>query len=185
MRELIRALLIFVVLSLITGLAYPLAITGVARLFFPDKASGGLVMNRGRAVGAAPIGQKFTSLRYFHGRPSANDYDASNSGGTNLGPASAQLVKDVKARVLQTRRDENLPSHAPIPADLVLASASGLDPDISVEAALIQIPRVAREHAVPEEALKRLVATMTEGAFGLEPRVNLLRLNLATDQLKP
>jgi len=186
MKELMRALLIFIVLSLITGLAYPLVITGLSALFFPEKAAGSLVMDRGRVVGAALIGQKFAAPRYFHGRPSANEYDASNSGGANLGPASAQFIQEVKARVEQTRREDNLRPGSPIPADLVLASASGLDPDISVEAAFIQIPRVARERAVSEEALKDLLARTAEGQPSwVEPRVNLLRLNMAIDRLRP
>ena len=136
MKQLMRAVLIFIVLSLMTGLAYPLVVTGLAELFFPWKASGSLITDHGRVVGSALIGQKFTKARYFHGRPSANSYDASNSGGTNFGPASAQFIQEVKARVEQTRIEDNLRPDAPIPADLVLASGSGLDPDISVEVGL-------------------------------------------------
>ncbi len=184
MKQLMRAVLIFIVLSLMTGLAYPLVVTGLAELFFPWKASGSLITDRGRVVGSALIGQKFTKARYFHGRPSANDYDASNSGGTNFGPASAQFIQEVKARVEQTRIEDNLRPDAPIPADLVLASGSGLDPDISVESASIQIPRVAKERAVSEEVLKDLVARAAEEQGGwVEPRVNVLRLNMATDRL--
>ncbi len=184
MRELIRTLLIFLVLSLLTGLAYPSVITGLSRLFFPWKAAGSLVTDRGRVVGSSLIGQRFTTAHYFHGRPSAIDYDASNSGGTNYGPASAKFLKEVMGRVETTRRENNLSPDSTIPADLVLASGSGLDPDISVEGALLQIPRVARARAVSEEVLKNLVEGMAEGQHaGEDARVNLLRLNMATDRL--
>ena len=185
MRELVRALLIFVVLSLITGLAYPLAITGLSGLLFPAKAAGSLVMDRGHVVGSSLIGQKFTAARYFHGRPSAIDYDASTSGGTNLGPASAKLLKDVTGRVEATRKENDMGPGSPIPADLVLASASGLDPDISLDGALIQIPRVARLRGLSVETLKSLIEGMTQGQnSGAEARVNLLALNMATDRLQ-
>ncbi len=184
MRELIRSLLIFVVLSLLTGLAYPSLMTGLSRLLFPGKAAGSLVTDRGHVVGSGLIGQKFTTARYFHGRPSAVDYDASTSGGTNFGPANAKFLQEVKGRVEATRRENNLSPDSAIPADLVLASGSGLDPDISVEGALLQIPRVAKARAVSEEVLRNLVEGMAEGqhAWG-EARVNLLRLNMATDRL--
>jgi K+-transporting ATPase ATPase C chain len=184
MRELIRALLIFIVLSLLTGLAYPSVITGLSRLFFPGKAAGSLVTDRGRVVGSSLIGQRFTTARYFHGRPSAIDYDAGTSGGTNFGPASAKFLQEVMGRVEATRRENNLSPGAAIPADLVLASGSGLDPDISMEGALIQIPRVAKARAVSEGVLRNLVESMAEGQHaGGEARVNLLRLNMATDRL--
>jgi K+-transporting ATPase ATPase C chain len=184
MRELIRALLIFIVLSLLTGLAYPSVITGLSRLFFPGKAAGSLVTDRGRVVGSSLIGQRFTTARYFHGRPSAIDYDAGTSGGTNFGPASAKFLQEVTGRVEATRRENNLSPGAAIPADLVLASGSGLDPDISMEGALIQIPRVAKARAVSEGVLRNLVESMAEGQHaGGEARVNLLRLNMATDRL--
>jgi len=135
MKESVRALLIFLVFSVAAGIAYPLGITGLARLFFKEKATGSLVTDQGRAVGSALIGQKFTGARYFHGRPSANDYDAANSGGDNFGPANRKYLEEVAGRVKKTRSENGLGPDAPVPADLVLASASGLDPHISPEAA--------------------------------------------------
>jgi K+-transporting ATPase ATPase C chain len=183
MRELTRALLIFLVMSVLTGLAYPFLVTGLAGLLFPRKAAGSLIKEGGRVVGSALIGQNFTSARYFHGRPSAHDYDADNSGGTNFGPASAKFLEEVAGRVKKVCR-ENGGRPETMPADLVLASASGLDPHISLEAALLQVSRVSGSRGIQESTLRGLVETMAEGRYSWgQPRINLLRLNLALDRL--
>jgi K+-transporting ATPase ATPase C chain len=186
MRELVRAVLIFLVFSIMTGLAYPLGITGLARLFCAQKAAGSLVTDAGgRVVGSELIGQKFESPRYFHSRPSANAYDATNSGGSNFGPASAKYLKDVADRVNKARAENAIGAESPVPADLVLASASGLDPHITIDAALIQAPRVAAARGLPPETLKALIESTAEGAYaGGQPRVNALLLNLAADRLQ-
>jgi K+-transporting ATPase ATPase C chain len=185
MKESVRALLIFLVFSVAAGIAYPLGITGLARLFFKEKATGSLVTDQGRVVGSALIGQKFTGARYFHGRPSANDYDAANSGGDNFGPANRKYLEEVAGRVKKTRSENGLGPDAPVPADLVLASASGLDPHISPEAALVQAPRVAAARGLEPETLKGLVLSTAEGRYPWEqPRINVLRLNLALDRLQ-
>jgi potassium-transporting ATPase KdpC subunit len=197
LREIRPAIVVLIALTLITGLAYPLAMTGIAEVIFPYQAQGSMIERNGAVIGSALIGQQFTSDKYFHGRPSAttatdpNDstktvpapYNAANSGGSNLGPSNKALVDRVKGD-LDALKKEN-PS-ATVPVDLVTTSASGLDPDISPEAALFQVPRIAKTRNLPEDRVRQLVADHTEGRlFGLlgEPRVNVLRLNLALDQL--
>lgn len=187
MTSLIRpALVLFVALSLITGLAYPLAVTGVAQLAFAEQANGSLIVRDGRAVGSELIGQAFSDSKHFWGRPSATSpmpYNAANSAGANQGPANPALAEAVQARVAALREaDPGNP--APVPVDLVTASASGLDPHISRAAADFQLARVARARALPEARVRELVEQHTErpllGFFG-EPRVHVLRLNLALD----
>ena len=192
------ALVLLVALTAITGLAYPLAMTGLSAAVFPRQAEGSIVRGPdGKPLGSALIGQSFTSERYFHGRPSAtvapdpNDatktvaapYNAASSGGSNLGPTNQALSDRVKED-MATLKAEN--PGAAVPVDLVTTSASGLDPHISPEAALFQVPRVARSRGLPEERLRDLVAQVTEGRLlGLygEPRVNVLALNLKLDSL--
>ncbi|WP_449409859.1 K(+)-transporting ATPase subunit C [Methylobacterium komagatae] len=191
------ALVLLVGLTAITGLAYPLAMTGIAGAIFPAKAAGSLIERDGHVVGSSLIGQSFTTPGYFHGRPSATTaadpadatktvpvpYNASNSAGSNLGPTSAALAERVKGD-LDTLKTEN--PAAAVPVDLVTASGSGLDPDISPDAALFQVPRVARARNIPEERVRALVTSRIEGrTLGLlgEPRVNVLALNLALDDL--
>ena len=188
-KNLLTAALMTVVTTVIFGLVYPFAVTGVARAVFPDKADGQLIRrDDGTVVGSALIGQPFSSPGYFRARPSAAGpagYDAGASGGSNLGPTNSKLVGRVRADV-EKLRTEN--PGVPVPADLVTTSASGLDPHVSPAAAEFQIPRVARARGVSEEDLRRLVAEHTEGRqFGIlgEPRVNVLLLNLALDGLKP
>ncbi|MFG1226157.1 K(+)-transporting ATPase subunit C [Xanthobacter wiegelii] len=190
------AFVLVVLLTALTGLAYPLAMTGAAQLIFPAQANGSLIEKNGTVVGSALIGQAFTSDRYFHGRPSATTgadpadasktvpqpYNAANSMGSNLGPTNPALFERVKGD-MAALKGEN--PGAAVPVDLVTTSASGLDPDISPEAALFQVPRIAKARGVNEDVLHRLVAQTTqEPTFGLlgEPKVNVLALNLALDR---
>jgi potassium-transporting ATPase KdpC subunit len=197
LREIRPAIIVLVALTLITGLAYPLAMTGIAKIIFPYQAQGSLIERDGKVVGSALIGQVFESDKYFHGRPSAttapdpNDstktvaapYNAANSGGSNLGPSNKALIDRVQGDIDKLKAEN--PSQ-PVPIDLVTTSASGLDPDISPEAALFQVPRIAKARNLPEDRLRQLVADQTAGRFldllG-EPRVNVLLLNLALDKL--
>jgi potassium-transporting ATPase KdpC subunit len=197
LREIRPAIVVLIALTLITGLVYPLAMTGIAQVVFPRQAQGSLIERDGKVIGSALIGQEFKSDKYFHGRPSAttapdpNDssktvpapYNAANSGGSNLGPSNKALIDRVQAD-LDTLKKEN-PSAA-VPADLVTTSASGLDPDISPEAAYFQVPRVAKARNLPEDVVRQLVsANIEERSLGIlgEPRVNVLLLNLALDRL--
>ncbi|MBS0534035.1 MAG: K(+)-transporting ATPase subunit C [Proteobacteria bacterium] len=198
LKEIRPAIVFIVALTIITGLIYPLAMTGIAGVIFPSQAQGSLIEKDGKVVGSTLIGQSFTSDKYFHGRPSATTapdpkdptksiaapYNAANSGGSNLGPTSKALADRLKEDV-DTLKKEN--PAAAVPVDLVTTSASGLDPDISPAAALFQVPRVAKARGVPEDRLRTLVANETQGRWlGLlgEPRVNVLKLNLALDALK-
>ena len=180
------AIMLFLVFSLLTGLVYPLFITGVVQIAMPDKASGSLIVVNGTVVGSELIGQNFTDMGYFHGRPSAVDYAANGSGASNLGPSSTRLMEQVSRRINNIRAENNLSQSATVPPDLVLASASGLDPHISTEGAMLQVPRVARIRGLSESEVKVLVYQNIEHALlaivGQE-RVNVLRLNLALDDL--
>ncbi len=180
------ALAALALLTVLTGLAYPLAVTALARLVFPDAAAGSLVRRDGRVVGSALVGQAFHDPRYVWGRPSASGYDASASGGRNLGPTNPALAEAVAARVAALRAaDPGNP--APIPVDLVTASASGLDPHVSPAAARWQAGRVARERGLDPARVLAVIDEHVEGrTFGLlgEPRVNVLLLNLALDRLR-
>jgi K+-transporting ATPase ATPase C chain len=188
MKELIRSLLVFVVMSILTGLMYPFIITGLSRLEFEREAKGSLIVSRGKIAGSSLIGQEFAGARYFHGRPSALEkpYDASNSGGSNFGPSNGKFLEEVGKRVQKVRKENRLTLSAPVPADLVLASASGLDPHVSPEAAMIQVGRVANARGLSEPAVVGLVRSHLEGLqFGLlgRERVNVLLLNRALDDL--
>ena len=187
--ELRPALVLFVLLSALTGLAYPLLVTGVAQLAFADAANGSLVLKDGKAVGSSLIGQSFSDPGHFWSRPSATSPMANNasaSGGSNLGPLNPALTDAVKARI-EALRTADPGNTAPVPADLVTASASGLDPDISRAAADYQVARVARVRGLAEAQVRALVQRHSEGAwlgFIGEPRVNVLALNLALDALR-
>lgn len=183
------ALSLFVFLTLLTGLAYPLLVTGMAQWFFPEQAAGSLIKHDGQWIGSHLIGQSFSDPKYFWGRPSATasmPYNAAGSGGSNLGPLNPALVEAVNARVAALRAADPA-NRAPVPADLVTASGSGLDPHISPAAAAYQIDRVARRRSLAPEQLRALVDQYTEGRqwgiFG-EARVNVLELNLALDQYR-
>jgi potassium-transporting ATPase KdpC subunit len=199
LKELRPALVILVVLTAITGLLYPLAMTRIAEAIFPRQAQGSLVERDGQVVGSELIGQNFASDKYFQGRPSATvtpdpnnpgknldlPYNAANSGGSNLGPTNKALIERVKEDV-EKRKAEN--PNANVPIDLVTTSSSGLDPHISPEAALFQVPRVAKARNMPEDRLRQLVNGRIEdrllGIFG-EPRINVLALNMALDREAP
>jgi K+-transporting ATPase ATPase C chain len=196
LREIRPAIILLVALTLITGVAYPLAMTTVSGAIFPKQAAGSLIEKDGKVVGSALIGQEFKGDKYFHGRPSATlapdpadstktvpaPYNAANSGGSNLGPTSKALNDRVKEDVEKLKAEN--PQSAGVPIDLVTTSASGLDPDISPEGALFQVPRVAKARNMPEDRLRELVTQNTQnrliGLLG-EPRVNVLALNLALD----
>jgi K+-transporting ATPase ATPase C chain len=197
LREIRPAIVLLIGLTLIMGLAYPLAMTGIAGVLFPKQAQGSLIEKDGKVVGSALIGQEFKDDKYFHGRPSAttapdpNDstktvpapYNAANSGGSNLGPTSKALADRVKKDVEKLKAEN--PSQ-PVPVDLVTTSGGGLDPHISPEAALFEVPRVAKARNIPEAKVRQLVEEHVEGrTLGIlgEPRVNVLRLNLALDRL--
>ncbi len=197
LKELRPAIVLLLLMTALTGLAYPLAITGIAQVAFPSQANGSLIERDGKVVGSALIGQAFASDRYFHGRPSATvgpdpadpartvaqPYNAANSGGSNYGPTAKALIDRMGEDVARRKREN---PGAPVPTDLVTSSGSGLDPDLSPEAAAFQVPRVAKARGIQESVLRQLVDAHTEGrTLGVlgEARVNVLQLNLALDAL--
>jgi len=197
LKEIRPAIVLLVALTLITGLAYPLAMTGLAQVLFPKEANGSMIERDGKVVGSELIGQVFAEDRYFHGRPSATNapdpkdatktvdapYNAANSMGSNLGPTNKALINRAKGDVDKLKAEN---ASAPVPIDLMTTSGSGLDPHISPAAALFQVPRVAKARNLPEERVRQLVRQNVEGrTLGLlgEPRVNVLVLNLALDRL--
>ncbi len=188
-KEIAPAFKMMLLMTLLTGIIYPLATTGLAQLFFRDSANGRLVSANGQMVGSSLIGQNFTKPEYFHPRPSAagNGYDATQSGGSNLGPTSQKLIDRVKQSVEQFRKG-NPDYSGPIPADLVTASGSGLDPDISPASANAQALRIAKARGITAAQLEQLISANTQGrqlGFLGEPRVNVLKINLALDREFP
>jgi K+-transporting ATPase ATPase C chain len=186
MRYLKQAMLLFCTFAILCGLVYPLLITGLSQFLFPYKANGSIIASANKTVGSELIGQQFNSPRYFHGRPSATEppYNASGSGGSNLSPTNAHFLEEVMKRVEEVKNANGLPADAPIPADLVLASASGLDPHISIESALLQIRRIAKTRRVTEAEIEAMIRRNIErpllGMWG-GSRVNVLKLNLTLD----
>jgi potassium-transporting ATPase KdpC subunit len=190
------AIVLTLLLTVLLGIAYPLATTGVAQAIFPSQANGSLICVNGKPIGSQLIGQYWTQAQYFHGRPSATvnlsgtpaPYEADNSGGSNLGPTNSQLIQTVQQRVAALKKENpDVPPGTPIPTDLVEASASGLDPDISVAGAYYQIPRIAKARDLSQATVRQLVDNNVEGRFlGLfgEPRVNVMTLNLALDNVQ-
>jgi K+-transporting ATPase ATPase C chain len=198
LKEVRPAIIMVILLTLITGLVYPLAMTGIAGVIFPYQAQGSLIEKDGKVVGSALIGQIFANDKYFHGRPSATNapdpkdptktvdapYNATNSMGSNLGPTNKALIDRIKGQVEELKKEN---ASVSVPMDMVTTSGSGLDPHISPEAAYFQVPRVAKARGLPEARVRTLVDGQIEGrTFGLlgEPRVNVLDLNLALDALK-
>ncbi|HMK37869.1 MAG TPA: potassium-transporting ATPase subunit KdpC [Bacteroidota bacterium] len=187
-RHLVTSLLALLVFTLITGILYPLIVTGIAQVAFPGKANGSLRWSEGKAVGSDLIGQPFSARKYFWSRLSATSpypYNAGSSTGSNYGPSNPALVDEVQGRLADLKKADTLTA-LPVPVDLVTSSSSGLDPDISVASAMYQAPAVARSRGLREEDVRSLVEQSTEGrTFGIlgEPRVNVLRLNLSLDAL--
>jgi K+-transporting ATPase ATPase C chain len=190
MRSQLRpAIISIAIFTFLTGILYPLLITGIAQVIFPSQANGSLVMHNGQVIGSKLIGQLFNDPRYFWGRPSATSpfpYNAAASSGSNLGPTNPALINEVTARIAALKAADPQ-NNSPIPVDLVTSSGSGLDPNISVAAALYQVPRVAKARGLSEEIVRALVERYTQRRqFGLlgEPRINVLDLNLALDEIK-
>lgn len=196
MRTYVRpAIMITLLLTILTGLIYPGIVTGLAQLIFPYQANGSLITVNGRVIGSDLIGQYWTSARYFHGRPSATlsddgskaqPYNAENSGASNLGPTSKTLIQTVQQRVAALKKENPNAPAGPVPVDLVTASGSGLDPDITIAGALYQVPRIAQARGLSQSAVQQLVMAQVHGRFlGIfgEPYVNVLELNLALDAL--
>ncbi|MGC7870870.1 potassium-transporting ATPase subunit KdpC [Desulfosporosinus sp. SYSU MS00001] len=189
LKQFTKGFAMLLVMIVLTGIAYPLVVTGLAQLLFPHQANGSLAYKNGQVVGSQLIGQNFTDLKYFQPRPSAagkDGYDATASGGSNLGPTNKDFLNSVAERANTIRQQNGLSSNQAVPSDLVTASASGLDPDLTPEGAMIQVPRIAKLRDLPVETVENLVRQDTTprqlGIFG-EPRVNVLRLNLGLDTL--
>jgi potassium-transporting ATPase KdpC subunit len=186
MKEIKNAILIFMLFTILLGIIYPLTITGVSQLAFPVQANGNMIKENGKIVGSQLIGQNFSTPAYFHGRPSVIDYNSSTSSGSNLGPTNQKLIDNITERIHQVKAEDTLSTNSKVPADLVLASASGLEGYIYVNSALIQVPRIARARGISESEVIALIKNNQENTFfgfGKEI-VNVLKLNIALDNLK-
>jgi K+-transporting ATPase ATPase C chain len=185
-KEIKQALMVFILMTILTGFLYPMAVTGIAQEVFPYQANGSLIKQKNKVVGSQLIGQSFTSPKYFNSRPSSISYNAASSGASNLGPTSKQLMEEVKKRIQKIRAANGLSPNQPVPADLVLGSASGLDPDITVQSALLQVPRIAKINCISPATLKALIQKNTIHSFlgwGMT-RVNVLKLNLELNKVQ-
>ena len=184
-KDLKNALLLFGVMAILLGIIYPLVITGISQVIFPYQANGEMITVNGTVIGSELIGQNFTSPKYFQGRPSAVDYNASNSGGSNYGPTNKALIDRVNATINEIKTGNNLPNNATIPADLVLASGSGLDRYITVDSAELQVPRIANARNLNESIIRDLINKNEEVPFPYvgQPVVNVLKLNIALDNI--
>lgn len=185
MDELRRAVLLFAVLAVVLGLIYPLVITGISQVAFPFQANGEMIKINGTVVGSELIGQDFEGPQYFQGRPSAVEYNASTSGGSNFGPTNQKLIDRVNQSLTNIRANNNLSSNATIPSDLVLASGSGLDRYISVQSAILQVPRIAKQRNISETTVMELINNTEETQFPWigQPIVNVLKLNIGLDRI--
>jgi K+-transporting ATPase ATPase C chain len=183
MSEIKNAIIIFAVFTIIFGIIYPLVITGIAQVAFPSQANGELIKENGMIIGSQLIGQNFSSPQYFQGRPSYVDYNASTSGGTNLGPDSQAEIGNVSANMQQIIQENYLPANATVPSDLVEASSSGLDSDIYASSAMIQIPRIAQARNISQSEVREIVVENEEYQLLGNPIVNVLKLNIALDKL--
>ena len=186
MKELKNAILIFAIFTIFLGIIYPLTITGISQLAFPEQANGYIIKENGTIVGSQLIGQNFSSPIYFHGRPSVIDYNSSTSSGSNLGPTNQKLIDNVTLRIQQVKVEDSLSNNSKVPADLVLASASGLEGYIYLDSAMIQVPRIANARGINESEVEQLIKNNKENTFfgfGKEI-VNVLKLNIKLDKLK-
>jgi potassium-transporting ATPase KdpC subunit len=185
MDEIKRAVLLFAVLAVVLGLIYPLVITGISQVAFPFQANGEMIKINGTVVGSELIGQDFEGPQYFQGRPSAVEYNASTSGGSNYGPTNQKLIDRVNQTINEIKSENNLTQNTTIPSDMVLASGSGLDRYISVQAALIQVPRIAETRNISETTIIGLIKSTEETPFPVgQPVVNVLKLNIALDRIQ-
>ncbi|MBI1858304.1 MAG: potassium-transporting ATPase subunit KdpC [Candidatus Melainabacteria bacterium] len=185
MGEIKRGFIIFILFSVLTGLMYPVIITGLAQVFWKDKANGSLIVSNKKVIGSKLIGQKFTSPQYFHARPSAIDYKGNISGASNLGPTSSKLIENAQKEINSVRSENALGKDSKIPADLVLSSASGLDPHISLDSALLQAPRIAKIRGITLDKMNKLIyKNLEEPLFKFlgQKRVNVLTLNLELEK---
>lgn len=185
MKTLKNAVMVFAVFTLLLGVVYPLTVTAVAQIVFPHQANGNLIIENGTIVGSELIGQNFTGPQYFHGRPSVIDYNSSTSSGSNLGPTNQKLIDEVNQRINEIKEEDGLNSSAILPSDIVFASASGLEPYISLDSAMIQVPRIARARGISEAEVIRIINENEEHPIGSSTMVvNVLKLNLALNKLK-
>lgn len=184
MGEIKNAIVIFALFTVMLGIVYPLVITGISQLAFSDQANGNLIKQNGEVIGSQLIGQDFSSPQYFHGRPSAIDYNSSTSSGSNLGPDSRRLINNVTENIENVKSEDSISSDGKVPADLVEMSASGLEGYIYVDSAMIQVPRIAQARNISESEVKKVITVNEEFQLLGKPIVNVLKLNIALDKLK-